>query len=119
MLAVTYLEQPVSALVGRQTVKLWDIATGKELDGQPGHWYDDEVMAFGPDGKTVAVATPDGTTIQFRDAATWQVRGEFRGSRDRVTALAFGPDGRLFSGTLDGTVLAWDPRAANPPADRE
>ena len=42
-------------------MKLWDIASGKELDEPPGHWYDAEVMAFGPDGKTIAVATPDGT----------------------------------------------------------
>ncbi len=51
VLAVTYVEQPVSATVGRRTVKLWDIATGKELDGQPGHWDDDEVMAFAQDGQ--------------------------------------------------------------------
>ena len=118
VLAVTYVEQPVSAIVGRRTVKLWDLATGKEREGQPGHWDDDEVMAFSRDGKTVAIATYE-RSIQFRDAATWQLRGEFRGLRDRVTALAFGPDGRLFSGCLDGTVLAWDPRAAKPPAGRE
>ncbi len=118
VLAVTYLEQPVSALVGRQTVKLWDIASGKERDGRPGHWYDDDVMAFSPDGKTVAVAAQDGT-IQLRDTTTWQVRGEILGASKPVTALAFGPDGRLFSGCLDGTVLAWDPRAAKPPAGRE
>ena len=39
--------------------------------------------------------------------ATWQVRAEYRGHRDRVSALAFAPDGRLFSGSLDTTVLAW------------
>ena len=96
VLAVTYVEQPVSLEAGRPTVKLWDIASGKERDGLPGHWYDDAVMAFGPDGKTVAVATNDGT-IQFRDAATWEVRREFP-VPVRATALALGPDGRLFSG---------------------
>ena len=35
-----------------------------------------------------------------------------------MTALAFGPDGRLFSGSPDATVLAWDPRAAKPPGER-
>src|SRR5207244_2274904 len=38
----------------------------------------------------------------------------FRGHRDRVTALAFGPDGRLFTGGLDTVVLGWDVR---PPRD--
>jgi hypothetical protein len=42
--------------------------------------------------------------------ATWKVRAEFRGHRDRITAVAFGPDGRLFTGGLDTTVLGWDVR---------
>src|SRR5262245_10270108 len=39
------------------------------------------------------------------------IRTEFRGHRDRVTALAFTHDGRLVSGSVDTTVLAWDIRA--------
>ena len=112
VLAVTY-QGEMRGLSVESEVKLWDIASGKERDDPRPHWSDVEVMAFGPDGKTVAAPTPDGRVIQFRDAATGQVRGEFRGPRDRVTALAFGPDGRLFTGSLDATVLAWD----LPPAD--
>jgi WD40 repeat protein len=53
------------------------------------------------------------------DAATWKVTGEFRGPRARVMVLTFGPDGQLFSGSLDTTVMAWDVRKAKrPPADR-
>ena len=48
--------------------------------------------------------------------ATWKVRAEFRGHRDRVTALAFGPDGRLFTGGLDTVVLGWDVRPPRGPA---
>src|SRR5262249_18575744 len=48
------------------------------------------------------------------EVATWKVRAEFRGHRDRVTAVAFGPDGRLFTGGLDTVVLGWDVR---PPRD--
>ena len=100
-------------------VKLWDVATGKEVAGPPPPWFDPAVMAVAPDGKTKAVATPGGT-IQFQDVATGRVRGEFRGPPEPVTALAIGPDGRLFTGTPDGTVLAWDPRAVKPPpADRK
>src|SRR5262249_55882013 len=32
------------------------------------------------------------------------------GHRDRVTAVTFGPDGRLFTGGLDTVVLGWDVR---------
>jgi hypothetical protein len=99
-------------------VKLWDVASGEELGGPAPPWFDDEVMAFGPDGKTVAAPAPAPVgTIRLRDAATGQSRGELRVSRERATALAFGPDGRLFTGYPDATILAWDPRAVGrPPA---
>jgi WD40 repeat protein len=119
VLAVSYQGETRGELVESE-VKLWDVASGKEVAGPPPHWFNPEVMAVAPDGKAMAVAPPPfGMTVQFQDVATGQVRGEFRGPRDRVTALAFGPDGQLFTGALDGTVLAWPPRAANPPADRK
>jgi WD40 repeat protein len=74
------------------------------------------VIAVSPDGKTVAVAGYD-RTIQVRDAATGRVLGQTGGLRERATALAIGPDGRLYAGSADGTVLAWDPWAAKPPAN--
>ena len=102
-------------------VQFWGVANGKELDTPVPPWFGPDVMAYGPERKTMAVAVPPfGKTIEFRDVATGQVRGAFRGPPDRVTALAFGPDGRLFTGTPDGTVLVWDPRAVQlPPADRK
>ncbi|HJZ55747.1 MAG TPA: WD40 repeat domain-containing protein, partial [Gemmataceae bacterium] len=116
VLAVRYLEQPGSAQVGRDVRKFWDIASGNELDERPPHWFGDDVIAVSPDGKTVAVAGYD-RTIPVRDAATGRVLGQIGGLSEQATALAIGPDGRLYSGSLDGTVLAWDPRAAQPPAN--
>jgi WD40 repeat protein len=103
-------------------VKLWDVATGKEVAGPTPPWFDPQGVSFTPDGKTMAVAVPpSGTTFEFRDTATGQVRGEFRVPPNaEVTALGIGPDGRVFTGGPDGTVLAWDPRAVKPPpADRK
>lgn len=34
-----------------------------------------------------------------------KLKGEFRGDRDRVTALAIGLEGRLFSGNVDTATL--------------
>ena len=116
VLAVTAVKHGLG-VVEPQIVAVWDLASGTKLDGRPGPWYDPEVMAIGPDGKAMAVATPGGT-IRIQDPATGQVRGEIRGPHGRVTALAFGPDGRLFTGTPDATVLAWDPRVVKPPTGK-
>jgi hypothetical protein len=95
-------------------VCVWDVATGREIANlaagpRPGAAN----AAFAPDGRTLATASADGT-IRLWEVATWKVRAEFRGHRDRITALAFGPDGRLYSGGLDTVVLGWD---VQPPRD--
>jgi RNA polymerase sigma factor (sigma-70 family) len=91
-------------------VYVWDAATGRAvatLDAGPRPGAN--CAAFAPDGRTLATASADGV-VRLWETATWKVRAEFRGHRDRVTALAFGPDGRLFTGGLDTVVVAWDVR---------
>jgi RNA polymerase sigma factor (sigma-70 family) len=91
-------------------VYVWDAATGRAVatlaaGPRPGAAN----AAFAPDGRTLATASADGV-VRLWETATWKVRAEFRGHRDGITALAFGPDGRLFTGGLDTTVLGWDVR---------
>jgi WD40 repeat protein len=95
-------------------VYVWDAATGRAVatltaGPRPGAAN----AAFAPDGRTLATASADGT-IRLWEVATWKVRAEFRGHRDRITSVSFGPDGRLFTGGLDTVVLGWDVR---PPGD--
>ena len=95
-------------------VYVWEAATGRAVatlaaGPRPGAAN----AAFAPDGRTLATASADGI-VRLWEVATWKVRAEFRGHRDRVTALAFGPDGRLFTGGLDTIVLAWDVRPPPP-----
>ncbi len=96
-------------------VFVWDVETGKAVARLP---IGGTAGAFSADGKTLSVATESGG-IQVWDVATWKLKGEFRGHRDRVTALASAAEGRLFSGSVDTTVLAWDIRAVKPPAERK
>ncbi len=93
-------------------VFVWDVAKGRRVAALPeGLPVGATCAAFAADGRSIATASPDGT-ITVWEVATWGVRAEFRGHRDRVTALAFTRDGLLLSGGLDTTVLAWDVRAA-------
>jgi RNA polymerase sigma factor (sigma-70 family) len=97
-------------------VIVWEVATGRKVaqltsDGADGAGC----VAFAPDGRTLAAASLDGT-IRLWEVATWKIRTEFRGHRDRITALTFGPDGRLYSGGLDTVVLGWDVRPPHAPA---
>jgi RNA polymerase sigma factor (sigma-70 family) len=96
---------------------VWDVATGQRLAPRPEGLPTGAVAAaFADDGSTLATATPDGL-IQIWETSTWTVRSEYRGHRDRVNSLTFASEGRLFTGGLDTTVLAWDlrpPKAAGP-----
>jgi RNA polymerase sigma factor (sigma-70 family) len=96
---------------------VWDVATGQRIAPLPeGLPTGAEAAAFADDGSTLATATPEGL-LQIWETSTWTIRSEFRGHRDRVNSLAFAADGRLFTGGLDTTVLAWDlrpPKVAGP-----
>lgn len=95
---------------------VWEVATGKRVprlnDGLPGGAM---AAAFSPDGRVLATADEDGT-IRLWEVASWSVRATFKGHRDRVNALTFGPDGRLYSGGNDTTAVAWDVRPATATA---
>jgi WD40 repeat protein len=97
-------------------VYVWHVATGRAVATlDAGRQAGTRVAAFSPDGRTLATASIDGV-VRLWEVGTWKVRAEFRGHRDRVTALAFGPDGRLYTGGLDTVVLGWDVWPRRSPA---
>ena len=92
-----------------------ETATGKRVAALPKEPYI-RTLAFSRDGRFLATAV-SGNVMQVWEVATWTKRNEFKGHRDRPTTLAFTPGGKLLSGSLDTTVLAWDLAAQSPPAD--
>ena len=91
-----------------QTVKLWDVASGRELKTLSGHAGKVTSVAFSPDGKALASGGAD-KTIKLWDLASGAGPRTLAGHADEVSSLAFSPDGKtLASGGHDDTVKLWD-----------
>jgi WD40 repeat protein/serine/threonine protein kinase len=94
----------------KNTVKIWDVPTGRELRTFPGHSGDVYTVAFSPDdeGRWIASAGED-STVKVWDSHTGALVRTFRGHTGVVTSIAFTADGRrLVSGSRDHTVKVWD-----------
>jgi WD40 repeat protein len=93
-----------------QTLKLWDVTSGRELrtlGGRASVWS----VAFSPDGRTLAFGT---WHVEMWDVASGREVRSFSGNTGWVLSVAFSPDGRTLasgsqaSGTDDETIQLWD-----------
>ena len=91
-----------------KTVKLWDVATGREVRALRGHVARVTAVAFSPDGRRLATASAD-QTVRLWDATTGEQLLRLEDHRGPVMCVAFSPDGRqLASGGEDGVVRVRD-----------
>jgi WD40 repeat protein/uncharacterized caspase-like protein len=95
------------------TIKLWEVATGRELRTFSGHLRFVTAVVFTDDGKTLASASWD-KTVRLWDAGTGKELRTLTGHSSFIDALAFTSDGRkLASGSDDKTIKLWDVATGN------
>jgi hypothetical protein len=106
-------------------LELWDIATGKRISVLSTDSESVECAALSPDGKSVAAGVEAIDDISA-GVVMWDAVGRRRLSElplavagNRVTHVAFGPDGQRLAAGFDDTVRVWDltrrPPWANTP----
>lgn len=91
-----------------KTIRWWDVATGKELLARNLQIPWIGVMAFSPDGTTLATGGSRGA-VQLWDLATGKQKRPLGGHQAGVLGVAVSPDGRIFA-TAGGDKLIrlWD-----------
>jgi WD40 repeat protein/mono/diheme cytochrome c family protein len=94
---------------GDKIIRLWDVATGKQVATLDGHGSEVGSLAYSPDGKALAAGSGDGT-IKLWDTGTTKETATLKGHTGRVCSVAFSPDGKtLASASVDEAVIKlWD-----------
>jgi WD40 repeat protein len=99
------------ATSGRNSILLWDLATGEKRSQTDNTDAAVTRIQFSPDGALLASAGDDKNdgVVTLWDAATGKVVGTLAGHGRDVRALAFTHDGKtLATGGGDGSVRLWD-----------
>jgi RNA polymerase sigma factor (sigma-70 family) len=98
---------------GDGTVRLWEVATGREVRRFTGYTRAVDDVSFSSDGCKALTAIHDGTA-RLWDVQTGNEILVLRGHTGEVHRVAFSPDGRrALSGSHDHTARLWDLETGN------
>src|SRR5207245_11741727 len=91
-----------------QSVRLWDVATAKELRRLGGWegWIGS--VAFSPDGKTLAVGGGNVGVSLWEVATGNEIRRFGVGTPTWVQCVVFSPDGKTLAANGSSAIRLWD-----------
>ena len=90
------------------TARVFDLATGKELQVLSGHTSSINSAVFSPDGK-LALTASDDMTSRIYEAATGKELQVLRGHTSSLRSAVFSPDGKLvLTASEDSTARVFD-----------
>jgi WD40 repeat protein len=96
-----------------QTAKVWELATGRELQVLSGHSNTICSIAFSPDGTQLATAGDD-RQVQLWSVRDWSPAGTLAGN-ERFKSVAYSPNGKwIATGAGNGTIAIWDSSSRRP-----
>lgn len=90
------------------TIKLWDLASGREIRTLRGHSGSVTAVAFAPDGATLVSAGRD-RTLKIWNAASGVELKTLSGHDSIFLGVAVSPSGQIASASYDNKVLIWNP----------
>jgi WD40 repeat protein len=91
-----------------QTIRLWDVATGKTTATLKTRGGDHVTsVAWSPDGKMLASGSYD-QTIRLWDVATGKTTATLEGHTECVDFVAWSPDGKSLASVGGGAIKVWD-----------
>ncbi|KAM0346961.1 hypothetical protein ACHAP4_011568 [Fusarium culmorum] len=91
-----------------KTVKIWNVATGKEERTLEGHTDSVSSVVFSKDDKLIASGSRD-KTVKIWNVATGKEERTLEGHTDWVNSVVFSDDGKLIaSGSDGGTIKMWN-----------
>ncbi|MEZ4866162.1 MAG: BTAD domain-containing putative transcriptional regulator [Caldilineaceae bacterium] len=91
-----------------QTIRLWEVTTGRCINTLRGHVHWVRALAFTPNGALLASGSAD-QTVRLWEVATGRCIDTLRGHTHTIWAVAFNAAGRLLvSGGQDHAIRLWD-----------
>jgi uncharacterized protein YgiM (DUF1202 family) len=103
-LAFDSSNQLLASASGDQSIRLWDVQTGRLHTILKGHTAPVRTLAFSPKGNFLASGASDKTTRVW-DVETGKEAASFSSIFGNIRAVAFSPDGAILASTGDGGSL--------------